>query len=141
MRLIQSLKKSWKLKKLSKTLGAMKPYNSAESLLAGGARKDQALAQLFTLCESDPQVRAVMDDHSVNRKTLMDLYSFLLRTGAASWERGHYVPASTLVFAFTLKFLLENKDKRAFQEIALRLMDYFAAGQVGPCTWENWTQK
>ena len=137
MGLLRSLSKSLKLRKISKVLG--EPLWSrgfgVESLLDRSGRKDAVLEQLFDLAESDPGVRLVMQQHAASRDTLKQVYVRLCAAGAGQWVKGHWVPASTLVFGQTLDYALRRLAAGAPQrddilEGAYRLIRYFERGEL-----------
>jgi len=134
MWLISSIKKSWKIRNLSKTLGApFHPSNLSDVLTSGNSLKaDHALESLFRLCESDSELKEVMKKYGASRKTLEDLYKMLIANGAGQWEQGHYVPVSALAFGPTLQFLLENSDALPWSRICILLLEYFERKGAGP---------
>jgi uncharacterized membrane protein YhaH (DUF805 family) len=100
--------------------------------------------ELFEFCESDENIRTVMNKYKANKQVLKDIYNDLLYAGAGQFAGGYYVPTSSLVNDTTLKFLLEyyNKEKKCFSIydmdkinskmfIAYRLIKYFENGGKG----------
>ncbi len=119
--IIFSIKKSFKLKKIYKVLGE------------DSTPKEKALDELLKLCESDKYVSLVTSRYGANRDVLVDIYNKLLLYGAGQWADGHWVPASSLAYAYNIDYLLHkyyNNDLS--HEIALRMVKYFQRGEVGP---------
>jgi len=138
--LIYSFKKSKRLKKISKILGHVATLDHSELInymvTDTEREREKALDDLFNLCETDPYISAVMIKHNADRETLNDGYRKLIMAGAGQWAKGHYVPASSLVYPLTLDYLLQNldKDKDDFLYVAHRLLTYFQKGEIGKIT-------
>lgn len=134
MGFFKSFSKSMKLRKISKNLET--PITDLESLMSD--KKDIALEELLDLCESDPNVRYVMDRHSASRDILKEIYHNLCAAGAGQWVSGHYVAASALCYAAPLDYLLSNwrnlikEGSESFPTIpAFRVIKYFEDGETG----------
>jgi|AVFP01.1.fsa_nt_gi hypothetical protein len=140
--LFQSLKKSSRLKKVSKKLS--KPLDTRDifKIATQGNKKDKDLDELIDIAESDEYVKMVMNEYRADRQTLKDLYSKLTLVGAGQYAKGHYVAASCLVYPLTIKYLLEHfdgenfsingwDDKNSTMHIAYRLIEYFEKGETG----------
>jgi len=140
--LIQSLKKSRQLKKVSKKLS--KPFDSRDiiQMATQGNKKNEVLDELIDIAESDEYVKIVMNDYLADRQKLKELYRRLTLVGAGQYSGGHYVAASSVVYPLTLKFLLEHFDGENFSingwdannsamHIAYRLIEYFKKGETG----------
>ena len=113
-----SLKKSWKIRQLSKQLA---PSNSMDesikqSILAlrgnneEDIKKERAKGELFDFIEKDPDLAGVLIKHRANRATLEQIYAYL-KCSASLWARGHYIPVSALCFGATLDYILKNQEK------------------------------
>jgi hypothetical protein len=140
--LINSSKKSSKLKSVSKKLSQPVDISDMDRLLTHYSEKDKNIEKLIDIAESDEYVRVVMNDYGANRQTLKEIYGKLTLIGAGQYIKGHYVAASSLVYPLTLKFLLEHFDGKEFtiydwdsnnslMFIANRLIEYFEKGEVG----------
>jgi hypothetical protein len=138
MGVIGSLRKQWKLRRISGALGA--PFeirDEIEGMLSGTpSKKERALEQLLDLCEHDAVLRQIMQQHGADRETLRSLYWEMTANGAAQWEGGHFVPASALGYGFPLVFLLENAGKLPSRHICILLLEYFERNDVGPVPLE-----
>ncbi len=138
MDVIRSLRKQWKLRRISRALGA--PSNSSrfidELVSDKHSKKKLALEDLLNLCESDRLLRQTMDEHRVDRETLREFYWLLMANGAGQWVGGHFVAASALAYGFPLLFLLENADTLPWGRICVLLIEYFERNEVGPVPLE-----
>ena len=138
MGIIRSLRKQMKLRRISRVLGAL--FDAArwvDELGSGGtSEKDRALEDLLDLCESDFQLRQIMDAHGANRETLSELYWMLIANGAGQWAGGHFVAASALAYGFPLLFLLQNAGTLHWRRICVLLIEYFERNEVGPVSLE-----
>ena len=132
MNLIRSFLKSRKLAKLSGVLGGERSLaGGMEAFLEAGKIQDEAFEQLLDLVEAQPDLRVVTGHYAASRDTLRNLYARLRASGAGQWERGHYVAASSLVFATTLDYLLRTQNATDFRGVAFRFIDYFGRGELG----------
>ncbi|GAB2770739.1 hypothetical protein HNQ93_000537 [Hymenobacter luteus] len=135
--LIKSYKKSWKLKRLSKKLS--EPLNMSDFLNVTTqlSSKDLLEEELLDLCMQDAVRQQVIAKYNVGRKDLKSIYGLLSGLGAGQWAGGHYVSASSLVYAQTLDYLLriytshEKTNKDVWVNAAYRLIIYFEKGETG----------
>lgn len=133
----KSLRKSLKLRRLSKILGRELDYKTFLKELKDNERTD-ALEDLLDLCESDNAVREIMKAYGTSRETLRDLYWQLMLGGAGQWQRGHFVAASALVFDQTLSYCLEAMSRGVnISHIAFRCVEYFRRREVGMIQHDN----
>lgn len=138
MRLIGSVRKSFKLRRISRALdAAADPSRILEQLQAGRPSPvDQAAHELFALSDLDPLLRDVLDRHGADRRQFHEIFELLLHAGAGQWVGGHYVAASTMAFAPPLDFVLTNAGVLSSQNICILLLEYFERGEVGPVPLE-----
>ena len=112
------------------------------SILNGDKLKEQYINELIHLCKSDDNVNEVIRKFNVTDTFLKDVFHRLQSIGAGQNAGGHYVPASSLAYAPTLRFLLNHFDGENFSInnydhynsnlfIAHRLIRYFEKGEVG----------
>ncbi len=138
MGLLDSFRRHRKIKRLSKILG--RPFNSAEFINSiktkDGSKKNIALEGLLDFCESNAELRRVIDSHSANRETLLKIYKTLIANGAGQWEGGAYVPVAALTQPWTLRFLFENCDKLHWGTVCILLLEYFERNESGPVPQE-----
>ncbi len=136
--MFRSLKKSGRLKRISKVLGAELSFD-VSSLASEVGTKNQALSELFDLCEADPDLSQVLTDYSADRGQLEATYQALTANGAGQWARGHYVAASAFAFVPTLEYILgAHPEGESLPEMAFKLVDYFERGKVGPVEVDKW---
>ena len=128
--LVRSLRKSGRLKRISKALDARL---SVDNLFSGADKKDQALSELFDLCEADPNLRQVLANYSADREQLKATYIALIANCAGQWARGHFVAASVFAFVPTLEYVLGARlEGQNLRSVAFKLVDYFDRGKAGP---------
>lgn len=132
-----SIEKSRKLCNISKVLGkSINITDLLSSLHGGDDSKERAEEELYNLCESDTNLRIVMQKYEANRETLKEIFRILNYVGAGQWTKGHFVSVSSLAFVGTLDYLLRNKEKLLTSyndkiEISYRLITYFEKGEMG----------
>jgi len=139
--IIYSFKKSIRLKKISNILGiaAKLDYSKGIKHMAredyekNRERKEKAMEELLNWCESDLYTIIMMKRHNADRETLRKAYEKILCAGGGQWKKGHYVPASSLVYNQTLDYVLKNINKEGddFSFVAWRLLEYFEKRRVG----------
>jgi hypothetical protein len=93
---------------------------------------ETAREELFSLCESDPELAKILAKHNSNRITLAELERHLVQSGAGQWARGHWVPASAFAFGFTLEYLLDHQSDGDFRRVAWMILRYFQDNKKGP---------
>ena len=93
---------------------------------------ETAREELFSLCESDPELARTLAKHNADRTTLLELERRIVEAGAGQWARGHWVPASALAFGFTLDYLLHHRSDSDFEPVAWMVLRYFQENKKGP---------
>lgn len=117
------------LEKISKRLDIVLP-NNPNRFDEVFRLADSAEDELFEYCESQPAVKAVMEEFQVSRKDLKKIYSQLIEAGAGQWSCGHWVPASALAYAESLKYVLSRRESD-LEETSFNLIMYFEHGSFG----------
>ncbi len=79
-KMFRSLKKSGRLRRISKVLGTETSFDDfVYSLGSEAGPKAQALSELFDLCEADPDLSQVLTNYSADREQLKATYIALPR--------------------------------------------------------------
>jgi hypothetical protein len=117
------------LEKISKRLDIVLP-NNPNHFDEVFRLADSAEDELFDYCESQPAVKAVMEDFQISRKDLKEIYSQLIEAGAGQWSCGHWVPASALAYPESLEYVLSRKESD-IKETSFNLIMYFEHGSFG----------
>ena len=115
------------LQEVSKRLG--KPVNM-KTLVAMGEdfeQKEVAEESFLDYCESQAAIQSIMDEFQISRQDLQELYHWLISEGAGQWKSRHWVPASTLAHAETLRYVLSRKELEPLHTV-VKLLDYFEYG-------------
>ncbi len=133
-KMFRSLKKSGRLRRISKVLGTETSFDDfVYSHGSEAGPKAQALSELFDLCEADPDLSQVLANYSADREQLKATYIALIANGAGQWVRGHYVAASAFAFVPTLEYVLgAHSEGESLPEMAFKLVDYFELDKFGP---------
>ena len=162
MTLIYSIKKAYKLKKISKVLSAHRGSSMASLMVdfdpkaiakQHGAEYEKAWNDLWEFCETDRFIKLEMKYYNVDRNGLIELYNLMADHGAGVYTKGDYVLVSTFFSADTLDYCLsktkdylskdedENKKRKALNrmmkegiimEIVKRCYQYFDKGETSP---------
>ncbi len=137
MGILASIRKSMKLRSISKRLAADSERELTMADIANNSpfAKNRALAEkeLFDMVENDPLLAAIMRHKGTTRTDLSNAYEDLLAAGCGQWVRGHWVAASALAFGTTLGFVLTSTKTGSISLDAMgRLLDYFQRGETGP---------
>ncbi len=140
--LIKSLKKSSRLKRISKRLSKPLDRTNIRVLLDRQQTREKYLDELLDLCKSDENVFYLIKTFDITDCFLKTIFHALEKICAGQYAGGHYVPASSITYASTLKFLLNHFDGQNFSIknydhynsslfIAHRLIMYFDKGETG----------
>ncbi len=135
MGLLASVRKSMKLRSISKRLAAS-PVSSLDlDDIMGSSpmakRRADAEEELFALVAGDPTLAAILQRHGATKASLSHAFKLLSAAGCAQWVSGHWVAASALAFDCTLDFVLANtmaKPRSMSTIVAMRLIEYFDCG-------------
>jgi len=117
------------LEKISKRLDIVLP-NNPNHFDEVFRFADSAEDELFDYCESQPAVKAVIEDFQVSRKNLKEIYSQIIEAGAGQWSCGHWVPASALAYPESLEYVLSRREND-IKETSFNLIMYFDHGSFG----------
>lgn len=89
------------------------------------------LNKLFLLAKKDRNTKKVLDEHHIDIEQFKNLYGLMIKNRGQAYIRGHWVPASSLVYAQTLEFLIKNKDNDNIAGVVRRLVIYFENNETG----------
>ena len=134
--LIASFKKS-RIRGISKKLSEPLDFSSFNVVLKKQVEHKKAVDELFTLCMDGSVRLELMRRYGLERKDLEIRHSNLSLQGASQWAGGHYVSASSLVYAQTLDYLFQlytseyGTDMNNWATAAYRLIEYFRKGETG----------
>lgn len=132
MGIFASLKKSKKLRQISKKLDTP-TIASVEDLLNYNAQdREKALDELCDLCLADSNIIQVMNKYGIGKEKLKELYNRMCAVGFGQWVNGHYVAASSISYVATLDYLLRNETTKDFPNVAFRVHSYFMNGEMAP---------
>jgi hypothetical protein len=94
---------------------------------------EEGIKELFTLIREDPVTSKILQDYRVDDQELDEIYNKLVCHGAGIYEKGHWIPASTLAYGQTLDYVLRHKDDGHdnFRKVCYRLWQYFSANEIG----------
>ena len=144
MTLIYSIKKSYKLKKISKILSKRNansltmllqiPYNE---LLNDQKIYRDAFNELMNFCETDRFIKLELKHYNIDRNYLTLLYVLMDDEGARIYTKGHCVLVSTFFYSDTLHYCLEKtkdyltvKDKSIIEENKQRMIKDNVIGNI-----------
>jgi len=114
------------LKRISEELG--RPFDPNQIMKHSDSRRD-ALEALLDYCTTSLDVRQVMDEYDIWKDDLQQLYSDLIDVGAGQWRCGHWVAASALAYPETLRYIIDERNKKkVLEETAWNLLMYFERG-------------
>mgnify|MGYP000432680909 FL=1 len=138
MGLISSLVKSYKLRKISKILMPVlnQSLQSATMGLLDGNRRDElnnAISDLYCIAKKDPTTKPLLDEFIIDESSFRELYWSLIKNGGPGYIKGHWIPASTLVFGDTLEYVLKvnNNSNLSMRDAIYRVKDYFDKNEIG----------
>ena len=108
--------------------------SSLRCSLASGARTEtgRALERYFDLCESDSEVKQVMEREDLVRFDLRGVLMRLTQRGLGEWINNHYAALSTIAHAMPLQYFVhsEREGVRA-EEVYTKLVTYWQGKMSG----------
>jgi len=138
MGLISSLVKSYKLRKISKILMPVsnQSLQSATMGFLDGNRSDElnnAILDLYCLAKKDSTTKPLLDEYIIDESSFRELYWSLIKNGGPGYIKGHWIPASTLVFGDTLEYVLKvnNNSNLSMRDAMYRVKGYFDRNEIG----------
>ena len=132
--LAKSLKKSRKLAKLQRQIHP--PNETAndtanetvKDMLGGGNRRqrERYLEEYLDLCVSDEGVKAVIDQYSLDKDNLREIYVNLLFGGLGQYIEGHFAALSTIAYYEPLLYVVKSEQANVSRaEIMSNLLSYW----------------
>jgi len=93
----------------------------------------KAISSLYCLAKKDPTTRVLLDEYKIDKDSFRDLYWLLIRQQFSRHIKGHYIPASTLVFGDTLEYILKVKNNPSLNmdDAKYRVIRYFDRSEIG----------
>ncbi len=138
MGLVSSIIKSYKLKKISKALAPALNQNPQDAVMNffDGNRSDElnnAISDLYCLAKKDAMTKSLLDEYIIDESSFRGLYWSLIKNGGSGYIKGHWIPASTLVFGDTLEYVLKvnNNSNLSMQDAMYRVKGYFDRNEIG----------
>jgi hypothetical protein len=94
---------------------------------------DEGMQDLFAFVRQYPVTSRLLEDFKVDEQELNNIYRRLVTHGAGIMKKGHWIPASALVYGPTLRFVLRHKDddSEVLRKVCYRLCQYFSANETG----------
>lgn len=130
MGLIKSIRKSMKLKKLSKSYTSNGGYESdAISLLHFD--QEEFFDELYELMVFDHGNRVVVDHFKIDKESMQEKFKILLISGCGMSVRGHFVAISAFAFFQTLEYVFSSKpeSRDELELFAFNLVEWFGEGK------------
>jgi len=144
MGLFNSIIKSYKLKRISNILvgNLNESIGDTISNFFDGDRSTElnnAILDLYYLAKKDPTTRPLLNKYKIDKNLFRDLYWLLIKHHFAGHRKGHYIPASTLVFGDTLEYVLRVKSNPnlSMDDAKYRVIRYFDRNEIGEIKFEN----
>lgn len=94
---------------------------------------NNAISDLYYVAEKDPTTKPLLSKYKIDKDSFKDLYWFLIRHNFARHRKGHFIPASTLVFGDTLEYILKVKSNSdlSIEDAKYRIIEYFDNNETG----------
>ena len=126
-----SFKKSNKLRKLRKILGARPRIDIIDE--EGMKQRYEARNELWEFCKKDRFIKEDLEHHKIGSKELENLYDTLQLSGAGRRVKGHFVLVSIFFYSYTLDYCLNQKKLGISDfEMAMRCVEWFEKNQSNP---------
>ena len=129
-RFFQSLKKSLKLKKLTKEYVNVSidfQNNTAFEALTKKPSKDSIIEKIIDMAFEEKWNEPPFKKFKVNRKKLKEAFIMLEMMGCAQYARHHYVSISALMYPQTVEYIFHRdwKTREEKERMAITLINYF----------------
>ena len=100
--------------------------SSLRCSLATASETGRALEQYFDLCESDSEVRKVMEREDLVRFDLRGVLMRLLQRGLGEWVNNHYAALSTIAHATPLQYFVQSERESVNpEEVRIKLVKFW----------------
>ena len=136
--IFKSINKSSKLVKISNVF--REDYSlDFQSMMSSSNKREKATEDLIDLAFEDNNNTEVIKKYKITRKNLKKKFEELMIAGAGQDAGGHFVAASSIVYAQTLIFLYDKKLTKGMspQVKAYALIEYFEEGKSGHVVWKK----
>ncbi len=99
-------------------------------------RRDElnnAISDLYCIAKRDPTTKPLLDEFIIDESSFRELYWSLIKNGGPGYIKGHWIPASTLVFGDTLEYVLKvnTNPNLSMQDAMYRVKGYFDRDEAG----------
>jgi hypothetical protein len=130
-RLFSSLKKSKEIRRLQEQISP--PLQASDDIAAwararmaeGNSKRDRALEEYLTLCESDENIAQILARHQINRNDLKNMYE-KINSYAPGWTKDHHIALSSIAYPEPLIYIIDSERIGTnWGDIAWRLKAYW----------------
>jgi hypothetical protein len=130
--IFKSIKKSSNLVKISNVFREDFSLDF-QSMMSSSNKREKATEDLIDLAFEDKNNTPVIKKYKITRKNLKKKFQELMIAGAGQDAGGHFVAASSIVYAQTLIFLYDKKLTKGMgqESIAYALIEYFEQRKTG----------
>ena len=130
--IFKSIKKSSNLVKISNVFREDFSLDF-QSMMSSSNKREEATEDLIDLAFEDKNNTPVIKKYKITRKNLKKKFQELMIAGAGQDAGGHFVAASSIVYAQTLIFLYDKKLTKGMgqETIAYALIEYFEQRKTG----------
>ena len=130
--IFKSIKKSSNLVKISNVFREDFSLDF-QSMMSSSNKREKATEDLIDLAFEDKNNTPVIKEYKISRKNLKKKFQELMIAGAGQDAGGHFVAASSIVYAQTLIFLYDKKLTKGMgqETIAYALIEYFEQRKTG----------
>ena len=130
--IFKSIKKSSNLVKISNVFREDFSLDF-QSMMSSSNKREKATEDLIDLTFEDKNNTPVIEKYKKTRKNLKKKFQELMIAGAGQDAGGHFVAASSIVYAQTLIFLYDKKLTKGMgqETIAYALIEYFEQRKTG----------
>ncbi len=119
------------LQEISQKLGKdldLESENLIEDMFRNSEESEIALRELLDYCKKQTKTKEILKEFKISDSDFNETYKLLCRSGASQWAAGHYIPASSLAYPDSLKYVILNKNKVEHSTLSFNLIMYFEEG-------------
>ncbi len=131
--LFRSLKKSSKVKKLTKEFLKLRGGTAFDILTADTTARDNTISKIVDMAYNEPNNQPPIKKFKITKDKLADTISLLEMLGCGQYAKGHYVAISSILYPQTLEYIFyKNRKNRVEKErMAIDLINYFEDNNTG----------
>ncbi|MDH5542516.1 MAG: hypothetical protein OEY64_06085 [Nitrospinota bacterium] len=119
----------YKAYKLQRVIHPSLTKETFHSLFSG--KKEKALEEYFDLCFENSEIKKILKKHDIGKDFLLELYPWLLKSGAWQWVQGEHAALSVFIHPELLDFCINSfvTGKPPIMETSWKIIQFIENGR------------